>query len=52
MIIMKKLGRIRKVLRTVRARGQLAVLIWVVEMGLFEKGLLNRGFMWLYGGRT
>lgn len=31
---------------------QLAVLIWVFEVGLFEHGLLSRDFMWLYEGTT
>lgn len=38
----EKLARIRGVLRAVGAKGQVAVLIWVVEIGLFEKGLLSR----------
>jgi len=42
MIITKNLGRIRRVLRAVEARGPVAVLITVDEMGLFEKGLWCR----------
>lgn len=51
------LARIRGVLRAVGAKGQVAVLIWMVEIGLFEKGLLSRdlretreGTIWLCGG--
>ena len=55
----EKLARIRRVLRAVGAKGQVAVLIWVVEIGLFEKGLLSRdlreareGAIWLCGGEN
>ena len=42
MIMTKKPSRIRRVLRAAGAERQVAVLFWVVEMGLFAKGLLSR----------
>lgn len=53
----EKTGRIEMVFRAVGARDQVAVLIWVVEIGLFEKGVeqtlreVSEGAMWLCWGK-
>lgn len=39
----EKTGKIEMVFRAVGARDQVAVLIWVVEIGLFEKGDIEGG---------
>lgn len=53
----EKTGRTKRGFRAVGARDQVAVLIWVVEIGLFEKGReqrlreVNEGAMWLSWGK-